>query len=286
MDWIVLPVKINALVKSLSSTALPYTSPWQCNNVCKNNLKATFYLQPLLSPQMNGKKGVGEWEIISLHCGIMSQGSDPLASLTKTGEMRRTVCTWENVGGKEAKRNWWKYSMQIIKGRGEAVFSVAVVRFWALGWTGCLAPDGSPEWCAMPRSWMCLSGPGDVVYGFSAAQATLSFHMLRRGPGSSWHGKESLQIEVGQSWQESPSISPFLVLQREVPGDSCPYSPVASSMAATTRLLLRSCIQAKEMVEHSHFAVPLLPSATLAIASLYMPGKHEYYREHDLGLYL
>lgn len=53
--------------------------------------------------------------------------------------------------------------MWIIKGRGEAVCSVAVVRFEALGWTGCLAPDGFPDRCALPRSWMRLSGPEDVV---------------------------------------------------------------------------------------------------------------------------
>jgi len=75
-------------------------------------------------------------------------------------------------------------------------------------------------------------------------------------------GKESLKMEVGQSWQERPSVSAFLLLLREGPGQSCPQSPATPFMAAAARLLLRAHMWAKEAVEHSCFGVSLLSSAT------------------------
>lgn len=74
-------------------------------------------------------------------------------------------------------------------------------------------------------------------------------------------GKESLKMEVGQSWQETPGTSVFL-LQREVPGRSCPHSPVAPSMAETTRLLWGlACRQRRQWST----AILLLPCCSLPL---------------------
>ena len=87
---------------------------------------------------------------------------------------------------------------------------------------------------------MCLSGPEDVVQGFSGAQETPN---MRGGDQAvPAMAKESLEVEIRQRWQESPSLpSNALSLQLLHPWHQQP-----------------GCfweLRAKEAVQHSHFTV-------------------------------